>query len=147
MFSAIKSLLSPFVVLVFVLSFSGLAAASLQDIETAIMQKDYQKAYDLSQDFVGKKPSAPEALEAKYYLGLSELRLGKSTEARKLFNEILLREPSYVGSYYHLGKLLERVADFDRAIKVYKRGMEEAKKAGDNHSYNELQWALEDIEE
>jgi len=25
--------------------------------------------------------------------------------------------------------------------------MEEAKKAGDNHSYNELQGALEDIEE
>ena len=83
----------------------------------------------------------------QHALALEYIKVGDDDEARKLFNEILLREPSYVGSYYHLGKLLERVADFDRAIKVYKRGMEEAKKAGDNHSYNELQGALEDIEE
>ncbi len=30
------------------------------------------------------------------------------SEARKLFEELLNREPAYVGSYYHLGKLLER---------------------------------------
>ena len=52
-----------------------------------------------------------------------------------------------MGSYYHLGKLLERVADYEKAVRIYKRGMEEAKKAQDNHSYNELQGALEDIEE
>jgi ribosomal protein S21 len=46
-----------------------------------------------------------------------------------------------------LAKLLERVGDFDKAIRIYKRGMEEAKKAGDTHSYNELQMALEDLEE
>ena len=27
-----------------------------------------------------------------------------------------MREPTYIGSYYHLGKLLERVADFERAL-------------------------------
>ena len=73
--------------------------------------------------------------------------MGQDEEARSLFNEILKREPTYIGSYYHLAKLLERVGDFDRAIRVYKRGMEEAKKAGDDHSYNELRGALEDIEE
>ncbi len=83
----------------------------------------------------------------QHALALEYIKAGDDDEARKLFNEILLREPSYVGSYYHLGKLLERVADFDRAIRVYKRGMEEAKKAGDTHSYSELQGALEDIEE
>jgi Tfp pilus assembly protein PilF len=83
----------------------------------------------------------------QHALALEYIKVGDDDEARKLFNEILLREPTYIGSYYHLGKLLERVADYDRAIRVYKRGMEEAKKAGDNHSYNELQGALEDIEE
>ena len=80
-------------------------------------------------------------------LALEYIKVNDDDEARKLFNEILLREPTYVGSYYHLGKLLERVADFERAIRVYKRGMEEAKKAGDHHSYNELNGALEDLEE
>ncbi|WP_394767532.1 tetratricopeptide repeat protein [Ferruginibacter sp.] len=83
----------------------------------------------------------------QHALALEYIKVGSDEEARKLFNEILLREPTYIGSYYHLGKLLERVADFDRAIRIYKRGMEEAKRAGDNHSYNELQGALEDLEE
>ena len=83
----------------------------------------------------------------QHALALEYIKIGEDEEARKLFNEILLREPTYVGSYYHLGKLLERVADFDRAIRIYKRGMEEAKKAGDMHSYSELQGALEDLED
>ena len=83
----------------------------------------------------------------QHALALEYIKIGKDEEARSLFNEILKREPTYIGSYYHLGKLLERVGDFDRAIRVYKRGMEEAKKAGDNHSYNELVVALEDIDD
>ena len=83
----------------------------------------------------------------QHALALEYIKVGDDDEARKLFNEILLREPTYIGSYYHLGKLLERVADFERAIRVYKRGMEEAKKAGDHHSYSELNGALEDLEE
>lgn len=83
----------------------------------------------------------------QHALALEYIKVDKDEEARKLFNEILRREPTYVGSYYHLGKLLERAGDFDKAVKIYKRGMEEAKAAGDNHSYNELMMALEDIEE
>ena len=83
----------------------------------------------------------------QHALALEYIKEGDDEEARKLFNEILLREPTYVGSYYHLGKLLERVADFEKAVRIYKRGMEEAKRAGDSHSYNELQGALEDLEE
>ena len=81
----------------------------------------------------------------QHALALEYIKINNHEEARKLFNEILLREPSYVGSYYHLGKLLERVADYNKAARIYKRGMEEAKKAGDQHSYNELEGALEDI--
>jgi Tfp pilus assembly protein PilF len=83
----------------------------------------------------------------QHALALEYIKIGDDDSARKLFNEILLREPTYVGSYYHLGKLLERVADYEKAVRIYKRGMEEAKRAGDNHSYNELQGALEEIEE
>ena len=83
----------------------------------------------------------------QHALALEYIKVEKDEEARKLFNEILLREPTYIGSYYHLGKLLERAGDFNKAVKVYKRGMEEAKAAGDNHSFSELMMALEDIEE
>ena len=83
----------------------------------------------------------------KHALALEYIKIDQDEEARKLFNEILLREPTYIGSYYHLGKLLERVGDFDKAMRIYKRGMEEAKKANDHHTHMELQAALEDIEE
>lgn len=83
----------------------------------------------------------------QHALALEYIKIGNDEDARKLFNEILLREPTYIGSYYHLGKLLERAGDFDRAIRVYDRGMEEARRAGDNHAYNELMGAKEDIEE
>jgi Tfp pilus assembly protein PilF len=83
----------------------------------------------------------------QHALALEYIKVGEDEEARKLFNELLLREPTYVGSYYHLGKLLERQGNFDKAIRIYARGMEEAKRAGDNHAYSELQMAKEEIEE
>lgn len=83
----------------------------------------------------------------QHALALEYIKVGEDEAARDLFNELLLREPTYVGSYYHLGKLLERAGNFEKSIRIYKRGMEEARRAGDNHAYNELQGALEDIEE
>ena len=83
----------------------------------------------------------------QHALALEYIKIGNDEEARKLFNEILLREPTYIGSYYHLGKLLERVGDYDKAIRISKRGIEEAQKADDHHTKMELQGALEDIEE
>lgn len=82
----------------------------------------------------------------QHALALEYIKIGNDLEARGLFNEILKREPTYIGSYYHLGKLYERLGDIPKALRVYGRGMEEAKKAGDQHSYNELQAAFEDIE-
>ena len=83
----------------------------------------------------------------QHALALEYIKIDRDEEARNVFNELLLREPTYVGSYYHLGKLLERAGNFEKAIKIYERGMQEAKKAGDMHSYNELMGAKEDVEE
>ena len=83
----------------------------------------------------------------QHALALEYIKIGDDEKARNLFNELLLREPSYVGSYYHLGKLLERVGDLEKAFRIYQRGMEEAKRAGDQHALNELRGALEDIED
>jgi len=81
----------------------------------------------------------------QHALALEYIKAGNDVEAKNLFNDILKREPTYIGSYYHLGKLHERLGDEEKAIKIYERGMEEAKKAGDNHTYNELQGAHEEI--
>jgi hypothetical protein len=41
--------------------------------------------------------------------------------------------------------LLERLGETDKAIKIYEKGMEEAKKAGENHAYGELKSAYEEL--
>jgi len=78
-------------------------------------------------------------------LALEYIKLGNDDDARKLFESILSNEPGYIGSYYHLAKLLERIGETGQAIKVYEKGMEEAKKAGDNHSLSELRSAFEEL--
>lgn len=83
----------------------------------------------------------------QHALALEYIKVGEDERARELFEIILKREPGYVGSYYHLGKLLERMNKQEEAIKIYEIGMLECKKVNDRHSYSELQAALDDLTE
>jgi Tfp pilus assembly protein PilF len=78
-------------------------------------------------------------------LALEWIKLGNDAQAKVLFEAILTDDPNYIGSYYHLAKLLERIGDTNAAIQWYEKGMEAAKAAKDQHSYNELQSAYEDL--
>ena len=78
-------------------------------------------------------------------LALEYIKIGNDGDAKRLFESILDNEPGYIGSYYHLAKLLERIGETDAAIKVYEKGMEEAKKVGDDHSLSELRSAFEEL--
>ncbi|MFN8245175.1 MAG: hypothetical protein U0T56_02160 [Ferruginibacter sp.] len=91
--------------------------------------------------------SSPGDNFLQHALALEYIKIGRDGDARLLFEAILDRDPAYIGSYYHLGKLLERQGDTGVAIGIYKKGMDKAKEAGDRHSYNELQGALEDLED
>ena len=81
----------------------------------------------------------------RHALALEYCKAGREQEARELFEAILGGSPDYVGSYYHLAKLLEKMDEIPLAIEWYEKGMAVAKTAGDNHSYNELQAAYEDL--
>jgi len=83
----------------------------------------------------------------QHALALEYIKIGKDAEAKKLFEEILKREPNYLGSYYQLGKLLERTGEGKKAIEVYGKGMEIAKSVNDAHTYNELRSACEEAED
>ena len=81
----------------------------------------------------------------RHALALEYIKIGDDLKAKILFEEILAESPDYVGSYYHLAKLLEKLEQTDNAIFYYEKGMIAAKAANDNHSYNELQAAYEDL--
>lgn len=87
----------------------------------------------------------PNDLFLRHALALEWIKIGNEVDAKDLFEAILTEDPTYIGSYYHLAKLLERIGERDAAIQWYEKGMEAAKAAKDQHSYNELQSAYEDL--
>jgi Tfp pilus assembly protein PilF len=93
-------------------------------------------------DFLVKDPDDSFLQHA---LALEYLKQGMDSDAKALFEKILHREPGYIGSYYHLAKLLERMGETNSAIQWYEKGMIAAKAAGDHHAHAELQAALEDL--
>jgi len=81
----------------------------------------------------------------KHALALEYIKLGDDSTAKGVFEEILTHDPGYVGSYYHLAKLLERTGDINAAIAWYKKGMAAAQQAGDRHALGELKSAYEEL--
>jgi predicted Zn-dependent protease len=89
--------------------------------------------------------SDPNDSFVQHALALEYVKEGKDGEARVLFEDLLKANENYIGSYYHLAKLLERQGNTEEAIRVYEKGMLKAKEAKDQHSYSELQSAYEDL--
>lgn len=89
--------------------------------------------------------ASPDDPFVKHAMALEYVKIGQDGIARGLWEDILERDPAYVGSYYQLAKLLERTGETALAIQWYEKGMAAAKKAGERHAYNELQAAWEDL--
>lgn len=87
----------------------------------------------------------PDDSFIKHALALEYIKLNDDKGARTLFESVLDNDPGYIGSYYHLAKLLERTGETEYAISIYEKGMEAAKKSGDNHALGELKSAYEEL--
>ncbi len=81
----------------------------------------------------------------QHALALEHIKVGDDAGARKIFEDILGNDSTYIGSYYHLAKLLERTGERDAAIDWYQKGIAAAMKAGDNHALGELRAAYDDL--
>jgi Tfp pilus assembly protein PilF len=87
----------------------------------------------------------PQDSFLNHALALEYVKKGDDEEARRLFERVLNHDEHYIGSYYHLAKLLERNDQKQAAILWYEKGMQMARETGDNHAYNELRMAYEDL--
>jgi len=76
---------------------------------------------------------------------LEYIKTGNDEKARQLFENLLAIHPNYVGSYYHLAKLLERNHQISLAKEWYEKGMQAALQVNDKHAYSELQSAYETL--
>jgi tetratricopeptide (TPR) repeat protein len=81
----------------------------------------------------------------QHALALEYQKIGDLSMARTLFEKLLAENPAYVGSYYHLAKILETQDQIEEAVRVYEKGMEQAQLQKDHHSYAELRSAWEEL--
>ena len=87
-------------------------------------------------EFYNNEPNDPFL---KYALATEYLAANDLNSARTYFEDLVTNHQDYVGTYYHLGKLYEKLELKDQAIITYQKGMQVARAARDQHALSELQ--------
>lgn len=80
-----------------------------------------------------------------YALATEYVRLNQTDTALSYYERLVRDHPSYVGTYYHLGKLYEALNRKQDAITTYENGMKIARAARDNHALSELQGVYNEL--
>lgn len=77
-----------------------------------------------------------------YAIAMEYSNGNEAIKALEYYEQLVKEHEEYVGTYYHLAKLYERLERREQAEACYTKGMQIARKLGDNHAYNELQSAF-----
>ena len=92
--------------------------------------------------FLKEQPRDPFLRHA---LALEYQKAGNTNAAIEVWENLLNELPDYVGAYYHLAGALVNLQERERALTWYEQGLAAAKKACDNHAWNELRAAYDDL--
>lgn len=76
-----------------------------------------------------------------YAIGMEYSNGNEPLKALDFYEELTTNHENYVGTYYHLAKLYEKLERRADAELCFQKGMSIARKIGDNHAFNELQTA------
>lgn len=88
----------------------------------------------------------PDDSFVRFALASEYVKLKRWEDALTAFRELHEKDPSYVGLYYHYGKLLQRLGKSDQAAGIYREGIAVATRLTDFHARSELQSALLEME-
>jgi len=82
---------------------------------------------------------SPKDSFIQFALALEYIKQGDAQTGLQYFEGLVLNNPDYVGTYYHLAKLYNQLNRKNDAIACYDKGIVIAKKLNDQHSLAELQ--------
>ena len=77
-----------------------------------------------------------------YALTMEYVKLGDDNESIVRFANLVEQFPNYVGTYYHFGKLLEKIGNKEQAEEIYRTGIQIATQVRNQHAKGELMGAL-----
>lgn len=77
-----------------------------------------------------------------YAIAQEFTKLNNNPEALKFYIGLVNEHPEYTGTYYHLGKLYEKLGQPKDALQTYRRGLEMTRRLGAQHDHSELLGAL-----
>ena len=84
----------------------------------------------------------PQDAFTRFALATEYLKAQNVEQALAFFEGLVHDIPSYVGTYYHLGKLYQSLGRNEDALQTYQEGIKMASEARDLHARAELQDAL-----
>lgn len=87
----------------------------------------------------------PEDAFLNYALALQLASEGDRLGGIERLTRLSQREPGYVPTWFQLGQLLAQGDETDRAKQVLARGIEVARRAGDQHAEGEMRGLLESL--
>ena len=79
----------------------------------------------------------------RYGLAMEYVKTAALDPAIAEFREALIIDPGYSYAYFHGGQTLEKQGLFDQAREWYEKGVDAARKKGDQKALAELQAALD----
>ncbi|MCX6176834.1 MAG: tetratricopeptide repeat protein [Bacteroidetes bacterium] len=82
----------------------------------------------------------------RYALAQELQKQGDIEAAKEAYLWLTENQPSYVATYYHLGKLLIALGEKEAALAWFNLGIEHAKAAKELHALSELQSAKLELE-
>lgn len=91
------------------------------------------------EEFIRETPNDPFL---HYALVMEYVKVNDLEKSKAGFENMISKYPEYVGTYYHFGKLLEKIDNKEEAIIIYQKGIDVAKRAKNMHAMGELQGAL-----
>ena len=81
-----------------------------------------------------------------YGIAMEHKKAGRAQVAAEYFDRVLSIDPGYCYAYHQKGLLPESTGDMESARKIYRQGIEAARKKGDAHAAEEVAAALALIE-
>jgi predicted Zn-dependent protease len=83
---------------------------------------------------------------ARYGLAMEHAGQGDATTALTEFDRLLADHPDYTAGYFMAAQTLAKTGENSRALDYLRRGLDSARRTGNQHAYSEMQAMMDELE-